>query len=65
MIEEVVQPGAVLVNVGIEKDLEKPLEQTMEVIEDKVESFEEVSEVIDLQEEKGRSLTLTNGQFAA
>ena len=47
------------------KDLEKPLEQTMEVIEDKVESFEEVSEIIDLQEEKGRALTLGNGQFAA
>ena len=27
MTEEVVQPGAVLVNVGIEKDLEKPLEE--------------------------------------
>ena len=27
MIEEVVIPGAVLVNVGIEKDLEKPLEE--------------------------------------
>ena len=47
------------------KDLEKPLEQTMEVIEDRVESFDEVSEVIDLQEEKGRSLTLSNGQYAA
>ena len=27
MFEEVVIPGAVLVNVGIEKDLEKPLEE--------------------------------------